>query len=76
MFYVILHRDPYKENLKYGPEFEPVARNRVDALMQLHGCISTLSGDTFHVWASAFYKPREAKEAPNDRPIDPNPIGS
>lgn len=59
MFYVILHRDPYKEDVTYGPDFKEVARNRVDALVELHGCVWTLDGITFHVWAAPFYKPVE-----------------
>lgn len=61
MFFVVLHREPHKPDLKYGPESEHRARNRVDALRSLHDCRWTQDVETFHVWAAEWYKPKETK---------------
>lgn len=58
-FFVVLHRSPHKPDLKYGPESEHTARNRVMALADLHSCRWTQDNETFHVWAADWYKPRK-----------------
>lgn len=59
-FYVILHREPHKLDLMYGPEDEMRALERVYALVDLHTCRWTRDHDQLHVWAAEWYKPKEA----------------